>query len=125
MRNPLCSIRPPPAMATCAARPFQFGKLSVRFGKGSRRRGPKQRLIPLINGADVLLRWFVQDVWGQLDHAGANQPASRSPSDKCVDAVRIATGTLGGTKRVKATIAANRPRPAAGRPPVLEEKQVR
>jgi len=24
----------------------RFGKLNVRFGKGSRRRGPKQRLVP-------------------------------------------------------------------------------
>ena len=30
----------------------RFGKLHVRFGKGSRGRGPKQRLVPLINGAD-------------------------------------------------------------------------
>ena len=30
----------------------RFGKLNVRHGKGSRRRGPKPRLVPLINGAD-------------------------------------------------------------------------
>jgi integrase len=29
----------------------RFGKLNVRHGKGSRRRGPKPRLVPLINGA--------------------------------------------------------------------------
>ena len=40
-----------------------FGKLNVRHGKGSRRRGPKQWLVPLINGADVVLRWFIEDAW--------------------------------------------------------------
>ena len=31
----------------------RFGKLNVRHGKGSRRKGPKPRLVPLINGADL------------------------------------------------------------------------
>src|SRR5438067_7205611 len=31
----------------------RFGKLNVRHGKGARRRGPKPRLVPLINGADL------------------------------------------------------------------------
>jgi Phage integrase family len=33
-------------------------------------RGPKPRLVPLINGADRNLRWFIGDVWGQFgdDH---------------------------------------------------------
>ena len=30
----------------------RFGKLNVRYGKGARRRGPKPRLVPLINGAE-------------------------------------------------------------------------
>jgi integrase len=30
----------------------RFGKLNVRHGKGARRRGPKPRLVPLIDGAD-------------------------------------------------------------------------
>lgn len=42
----------------------RFGKVNVRFGKGSRRSGPKQRIVPLINGADRSLRWYVEDVWG-------------------------------------------------------------
>ena len=54
----------------------RFGKLNVRFGKGSRRRGPKPRLVPLINGADRTLRWFVEDVWGHfdLDHTRIGVP---------------------------------------------------
>jgi integrase len=39
----------------------RFGKLNVRYGKGSRRKGPKPRLVPLINGADRNLRWFIAD----------------------------------------------------------------
>jgi site-specific recombinase XerD len=33
-------------------------------------KGPKPRLVPLINGADRNLRWFTGDVWGQFgdDH---------------------------------------------------------
>jgi integrase len=54
----------------------RFGKLNVRHGKGSRRRGPKPRLVPLINGADRNLRWFVEDVWGQFgdDHTRPGVP---------------------------------------------------
>jgi integrase len=41
-----------------------FGKLNVRHGKGSRRKGSKQRLVPLINGSDQVLAWFrfIEDV---------------------------------------------------------------
>ena len=28
--------------------------------------GPRERMVPLINGADRTLRWFVEDVWCQL-----------------------------------------------------------
>jgi integrase len=45
----------------------RFGKLNVRHGKGSRRKGPKPRLVPMINGADRSLRWFIEDVLGQFD----------------------------------------------------------
>lgn len=48
----------------------RFGKLNVRHGKGSRRKGPKPRLVPMINGADRNLLWFIEDVWGHFgdDH---------------------------------------------------------
>jgi integrase len=45
----------------------RFGKLNVRHGKGSRRKGPKPRLVPLINGTDRSLHWFVEDVLGLFD----------------------------------------------------------
>lgn len=46
-----------------------FGKVHVRFGKGSRRRGPKQRMVPLINGVREQVVWYVEDVRGQFDDA--------------------------------------------------------
>jgi hypothetical protein len=54
----------------------RFGKLNVRHGKGSRRKGPKPRLVPLINGADRNLRWLIEDVWGQFgdDHERPGVP---------------------------------------------------
>jgi site-specific recombinase XerD len=44
----------------------RFGKLHVRYGKGARGSGPRERMVPLINNAGRTLRWFVEDVWGQL-----------------------------------------------------------
>ncbi|HEV3294263.1 MAG TPA: hypothetical protein VG123_35220, partial [Streptosporangiaceae bacterium] len=41
----------------------RFGKLHVRVGKGARGSGPRERMVPLINGAGATLRWFIQDVW--------------------------------------------------------------
>jgi integrase/recombinase XerD len=41
----------------------RFGKLHVRIGKGARGSGPRERMVPLINGAGGTLRWFIQDVW--------------------------------------------------------------
>ena len=44
-----------------------FGKLHVRYGKGARGSGPRERMVPLLGGSDRLLRWYVEDVWGQFD----------------------------------------------------------
>ncbi|MPY85798.1 MAG: tyrosine-type recombinase/integrase, partial [Actinophytocola sp.] len=53
---------------------------------GSRRRGPKPRLVPLINGADRNLRWFIEDVWGQFDADHTRPGAPLFPSErKCAD----------------------------------------
>ncbi|MFE3173130.1 tyrosine-type recombinase/integrase [Amycolatopsis sp. NPDC059235] len=54
----------------------RYGKLNVRHGKGSRRKGPRPRLAPLINGADRNLLWFIEDVWGQFgdDHTRPGVP---------------------------------------------------
>jgi integrase len=54
----------------------RFGKLHVRHGKGARGSGPRERMVPLINGAGRTLRWFVQDVWGHFgdDHTRSGAP---------------------------------------------------
>jgi len=54
----------------------RFGKLHVRMGKGARGSGPRERMVPLINGAGATLRWFVQDVWSCFDddHARPGAP---------------------------------------------------
>jgi site-specific recombinase XerD len=74
-----------------------LGKLHVRFGKGSRRRGPKQRITPLIGGSRPLLEWFVTDVRGQFDDRW-DQPGApllcseRKTTDR--DACRVSAETL-------------------------------
>ena len=60
----------------------RFGKLHVRHGKGSRGSGPRERMVPLIGGADGLLRWFVQDVWGQFDTDHTRPGAPLLPSER-------------------------------------------
>jgi integrase len=60
----------------------QFGKLNVRHGKGSRRRGPKPRLVPLIDGADSNLRWYIEDVWGNFDVDHTLPGAPLFPSER-------------------------------------------
>ena len=60
----------------------RFGKLNVRHGKGSRRKGPKPRLVPLINGADRSLRWFIEDVLGLFDIDPNSHGAPLFPSER-------------------------------------------
>jgi integrase len=47
---------------------------------------PKPRLVPLINGADRGLRWFIQDVWGLFGADHTRPGAPLFPSErKCLD----------------------------------------
>lgn len=39
-----------------------FGKLHVRFGKGAKGSGPRPRWVPMLDGLDLVLRWYVADV---------------------------------------------------------------
>jgi site-specific recombinase XerD len=39
-----------------------FGKLHVRFGKGAHMSGPRPRWVPMLDGLDLILRWFLSDV---------------------------------------------------------------
>jgi site-specific recombinase XerD len=59
-----------------------FGKLHVRFGKGSRSRGPKPRLVPAINGADQLIDWWLAEVRPQYGADWADPDAPMLPSER-------------------------------------------
>ena len=39
-----------------------FGKIHVRFGKGAKTSGPRPRRVPMLDGLDLILRWFTDDV---------------------------------------------------------------
>lgn len=43
-----------------------FGKLHVRFGKAAHTSGPRPRWVPMLDGLDLVLRWYVQDVRDKL-----------------------------------------------------------
>ena len=43
-----------------------FGKLHVRFGKGAHTSGPRPRWVPMLDGLDLVLTWFLQDVRGKF-----------------------------------------------------------
>ncbi|WP_157855037.1 site-specific integrase, partial [Streptomyces exfoliatus] len=76
-----------------------LGKVHVRFGKGSRRRGPKQRIVLLINGARDQAVWFVEEVRGQFDDAWDQPGAPFLVSER-----RAADGSWGrvGTETLRA-----------------------
>jgi integrase/recombinase XerD len=54
----------------------------VRKGKGARRSGPRERMVPLINDAGRTLRWFVEDVWGHFDDDHTRHGAPLFPSER-------------------------------------------
>jgi site-specific recombinase XerD len=70
----------------------RFGKIHVRHGKGARGSGPRERMVPLINGADRTLRWFIEDVWSQFDDDHTRPGAPLFPSER--------TNTDGSSRRV-------------------------
>ena len=59
-----------------------FGVLHVRHGKGSRGRGPKPRVVPLINEARATLQWYVEEVWGRFDLEPDSPDAPLFPSER-------------------------------------------
>ena len=60
----------------------EFGKLHVRFGKGSRGRGPKTRLVPCIDGVQSLLAWWFTDVRHQFGDDWSDPDAPLLPSER-------------------------------------------
>jgi len=43
-----------------------FGKIHVRFGKGAKTSGPRPRWAPMMDGLDLILRWYLDDVRPRL-----------------------------------------------------------
>jgi integrase/recombinase XerD len=43
-----------------------FGKLHVRFGKGARTSGPRPRWVPMLDGLDLILRWYLEEIRPRL-----------------------------------------------------------
>lgn len=60
----------------------QYGTLHIRFGKGSRGRGPKTRLVPCINHVDDLLGWWFTDVRHQFGDDWDDPDAPLLPSER-------------------------------------------
>jgi site-specific recombinase XerD len=60
----------------------RFGKLHVRYGKGARGSGPRERMVPLVNNAGRTLRWFIQDVWALFDGDHTRPGAPLFPSER-------------------------------------------
>jgi site-specific recombinase XerD len=81
----------------------RFGKLHVRYGKGARGSGPRERMVPLVNDAGRTLRWYVEDVWGHFDADHTRPGAPLFPSER-----KQADGTCGraGDDALRAGLAA-------------------
>jgi site-specific recombinase XerD len=60
----------------------EFGKLHVRFGKGSRGRGPKTRMVPAIDAVDALMDWWLTDIRHQFGDDWDNPDAPLLPSER-------------------------------------------
>jgi site-specific recombinase XerD len=58
------------------------GKLHVRFGKGSRGRGPKTRIVPAINDVDRLMEWWLSEVRHQFGDDWQDPDAPMFPSER-------------------------------------------
>lgn len=56
-----------------------FGKLHVRFGKGARTSGPRPRWVPMLDGLDLVLHWFLNDVRGKFPDRGLLNPDVQGP----------------------------------------------
>jgi site-specific recombinase XerD len=60
----------------------RFGKLHIRYGKGARGSGPRERMVPLINDAGRTLRWYVEDVRGLFGDDCGRHGAPLLPSER-------------------------------------------
>ncbi|MEU9439099.1 hypothetical protein [Streptomyces sp. NPDC048252] len=71
-----------------------FGKLHVRYGKGSQGRGPRARLVPGIDGADVLLGWWLAEVRPHFPGDHTDPRAPMFPSERRTAASRVGAHAL-------------------------------
>ncbi|GAA4102904.1 tyrosine-type recombinase/integrase [Nonomuraea soli] len=60
----------------------EYGKLHVRFGKGSRGRGYKPRMVPAIESVDALMDWWLGDIRHQFGDDWADPDAPLLPSER-------------------------------------------
>ena len=79
-----------------------FGKLHVRFGKGTRTSGPRARWVPLLDGLDLILSWYLSDVRPRFGTVSDSLFC-----DEAGDAMH--TGTLGN--RLRCALSAERAGP--------------
>jgi len=43
-----------------------FGKIHVRYGKAAKGSGPRPRWVPMLDGLDLILKWYLADVRSRL-----------------------------------------------------------
>lgn len=48
-----------------------FGKIHVRFGKGAKTSGPRPRWVPMLDGLDLILRWYLEEIAPRLGEGPA------------------------------------------------------
>lgn len=60
----------------------EHGKLHIRFGKGSRGRGYKTRVVPAINDVDSLIEWWLTDIRHQFGDDWESADAPLFPSER-------------------------------------------
>lgn len=58
------------------------GKIHIRYGKGARGSGPRERLVPMLGAARVLLEWWVTEVRGEFDDDFDLPQAPLFPSER-------------------------------------------
>jgi site-specific recombinase XerD len=59
-----------------------MGKIHVRFGKGSRGSGPRERLVPMLGDSRRLLVWWVEEVRGEFGDDWDLPGAPAFPSER-------------------------------------------
>ena len=83
-----------------------FGKLHVRFGKGAKTSGPRPRWVPMLDGLDLILHWYLDEIRPRMGDGPA------------CSAMRAAGGSTAAPSatgwRACWNWKARRPRPGAG-----------